>query len=99
MPLDRRQSTNAQTPAAAAARHLHGSHARLVLLTEPQVKQEELQHVEGLFLVQMQQQQSSDEAQALAVAHLQETNARFRRAPTKKQKKQRRENQRSVWSG
>lgn len=33
--------------------YLHSSHARLVLLAEPQAKHEKCEHVEGVFLLQV----------------------------------------------
>ena len=56
--------------AVQSVSHLQRHHVWLVLAPEAQVIHEELEHVEGLFLAHVEQQDPCHEAHPLAVAHL-----------------------------
>ena len=51
-------------------RYLEYDHVGPVLLAEPHVVHEELEHVEGILLPHVEQEDPCHEGQALAVAHL-----------------------------
>lgn len=63
-------STRSCGPLTHSCTDLQRDHVRSVLLPDAQVIHEELQHVKGLFFTHVQQQHSSHEADALAVADL-----------------------------
>ena len=68
--LTPRNPNEKQSSAVQSAPHLQRDHVGSVLAPEAQVIHEELEHVKGLLLTHVEQQDPSHEAHPLAVAHL-----------------------------